>query len=146
MVYDLAQDQHIPVGWAINPNKAIYGADFTPRGKSYSGGPFILEAPSAAARSTVARWQAQGVVVNKINTAFVAPVYNSITSFPRTVLDLANGKTTVACSNAARSQVGFAPPASGGYVDFAGGVAGAPAAVPRTPRLGACPGMTSRLF
>jgi hypothetical protein len=98
MVYELAQDQHIPVGWAINPNKAVYGADFTARGKSYSGGPFIIEAPSAA-RSTVARWQAQGVVVNKINTAFVAP------------------------------------PAGSGYVDLAGGVVGAPAAVPRTPRL-----------
>ena len=93
MVYDLVENQHIPVDWAINPNKAVFGADFTAGGKSYSGGSFIIEAPfAAAAQSTIAKWQAQGVVVNQISTSFVAPIYNTITAFPRTVLDLANGK------------------------------------------------------
>jgi hypothetical protein len=62
----------------------------------------IIEAAFAvAARSTVARWQAQGVAVNKIKTAFVAPIYSTITLFLRTVLDQANGKIAVAYYNAA---------------------------------------------
>jgi hypothetical protein len=32
------------------------------------------------------------VVVDQITTSFVASIYNTITTFPRTVLDLANGK------------------------------------------------------
>jgi hypothetical protein len=35
------------------------------------------------------------VVVDKINTAFVAPIDNTITSFPRTVLDQAKGSIVV---------------------------------------------------
>jgi uncharacterized repeat protein (TIGR01451 family) len=102
MVYDLMQNQHIPVDWAINPNKAVFGADFSAGGKSYSGGPFIIEAPfAAAAAATIAKWRAQGVVVNQITTSFVAPIYNTITSFPRTVLDLANGKVAQAYYNLA---------------------------------------------
>jgi uncharacterized repeat protein (TIGR01451 family) len=93
MVYDLVQNQHIPVDWAINPNKAIFGADFSAGGQSYSGGPFVIEAPfAAAAAATITKWRAQGVVVNQITSSFVAPIYNTITSFPRTILDQANGK------------------------------------------------------
>src|SRR5262245_26803867 len=85
MVSDLVPNQHIPVDWVINPSKAILGADFTAAGKSYSGGSFIIEASFiAAAQTTVVRCQAQGVVVNKINTAFVAPISNPTTSFPST--------------------------------------------------------------
>ena len=71
-----------------------------PGGKTYSGGSSIIEAPFAAAQSNVARWQAQDVAVTKINTAFVAPIENTITSFPRTVLDQANGKIAGAYCNA----------------------------------------------
>jgi hypothetical protein len=79
VVYDLVQNQHIPVDWAINPDKAVLAADFTAGGKSNSGGSLIIEAAFAAAvQSTVARWQAQGAVVNKVNTAFVAPIDNTI--------------------------------------------------------------------
>jgi hypothetical protein len=56
MVYHLVQNQHIPVDGAINPDKAVFGTDFTAGGKSYSGGPFLLEAPVAAAQSTVASY------------------------------------------------------------------------------------------
>jgi hypothetical protein len=70
VVFDLVQKQHISVDWAINLNKAVFGSDFTAGGKSYSGGSFIIEAAFAAAQSTIGRWQAQGVVVDKINTAF----------------------------------------------------------------------------
>src|SRR5262245_50052425 len=102
MVYDLVQNKHIPVDWAINPNKPVFGADFSAGSKSYSGGSFIIEAPFAvAAASTITKWQAQGVVVTKINTSFVAPIYNTITSFPRTVLDRANGKIAQAYYNLA---------------------------------------------
>src|SRR5262249_61781854 len=76
-------------------------ADFTAGGKTCSGGSSIIEAPFAAAQSTVARWQAQDVALAKINTASVAPIDNAITSFPRTVLDQANGKIAVAYYNAA---------------------------------------------
>jgi hypothetical protein len=65
MVYDLVQNRHIPVDRAINPGKAVFGADFTTGGKSYPGGSFIIEAPCAAVRATVAGWQARGVAVNK---------------------------------------------------------------------------------
>jgi hypothetical protein len=85
MVYALVENQHISVEWPINPNKAAFGADFTAGSKSYSGGSFIIEAPFAtAAASTIARRRAQGVVVNKINKAFAAPIYNTIRSLPRT--------------------------------------------------------------
>ncbi|MBO0700434.1 MAG: hypothetical protein J2P46_18700, partial [Zavarzinella sp.] len=102
LVYDLVQNQHIPVDWAINPNKGVFGADFTAGGVTYSGGPFIIEAPfAAAAAATIAKWRAQGVVVTQVNAAFVAPIYNTITAFPRTVLDRANGKIAQAYYTAA---------------------------------------------
>ena len=62
-VYDLVQNQHIPVDGAINPDKAVFGGDFTTGGKSYSGGPFLLDAPVAAAQSTVAKWQQDMILV-----------------------------------------------------------------------------------
>ena len=75
MVYDLEQGQHIPVDWAINPNKSVYGADFAVVGKSYFGGSFFIEMPfAAAAQGTITKWQAQGVVANAIGTAFTAPI------------------------------------------------------------------------
>jgi hypothetical protein len=40
------------------------------------------------------------VVVNTLTTAFVAPISSTITSFPRTVLDLANGEIAQAGDNA----------------------------------------------
>jgi hypothetical protein len=40
MVDELVQNQHLPVDWAINLNKAVFGADFTADSKSYSGGPY----------------------------------------------------------------------------------------------------------
>jgi hypothetical protein len=96
MVYDLVQNQHIPIDWARNPNNPVFGADFTAGGKSYLGGSFIIEAAfAAAAQSTIANWPAQGVVVNQITTAFVAPIDNTITSLPRTALDQANGAIAV---------------------------------------------------
>src|SRR5262245_48181643 len=102
LVYDLVQNQHIPVDWAINPNKGIFGADFSAGGKTYSGGPFIIEAPfAAAAAATIAKWRAQGVVGTQITKEFLAPIYNTISAFPRTVLDRANGKIAQAYYNLA---------------------------------------------
>ena len=56
MVYDLVDNQHIPVDRAINPSKAVFGADFTAGGKSCSGGSFVIEAPFSAPQSTIAKW------------------------------------------------------------------------------------------
>jgi hypothetical protein len=48
MVYDLVKNQHTPVDWAINPSKAVFRADFSAGGKSYSVGSFIVESQYAA--------------------------------------------------------------------------------------------------
>jgi hypothetical protein len=107
MVYDLVENQHIPVDRAINPNKVVFGSDFTAGGKSYSGGSFIIEAHFvAAAQATIAKWRAQGVVVDQICTSFFAPIYSTITAFPRTVLDQANAAGTTVSEG--RPQTPFA--------------------------------------
>jgi uncharacterized repeat protein (TIGR01451 family) len=93
LVYDLVAKQAIPVKWAIDPAKVRDGADFSASGKTYNGGTFIISAEyAAAAATTVATWKAQGVVVDgPLSTGFSAPIYTTITSFPNTVLDFANG-------------------------------------------------------
>jgi hypothetical protein len=48
VVSGLVQNQHIPVDSAINLNEAVFGADFSAGGKSYSGGSLIIEAAFAA--------------------------------------------------------------------------------------------------
>jgi hypothetical protein len=46
---DFVQLQQIPVDWATIPSKPMFGADFTARGETNSGGPAIIEAALAAA-------------------------------------------------------------------------------------------------
>jgi hypothetical protein len=95
------QNQRFTGDGSVNPTVPLVGADISAGGKSYSGGSFIIEAVYAETQSTIARGQAQGVMVNKINTAFIAQVPNTITSFPRTVPDQVNGKLAAAHYNAA---------------------------------------------
>jgi uncharacterized repeat protein (TIGR01451 family) len=93
LVYDLVINKGIPVIWAINPSKVKDGVDFTANGKSYSGSAFIIApeyAPAVAA--TITTWRGLGVVVDgPLTTSFTAPIFDTITSFPNSILDLQNG-------------------------------------------------------
>ncbi|MEN9519464.1 MAG: hypothetical protein RLZZ381_2052, partial [Cyanobacteriota bacterium] len=93
LVYELVVKKAIPVKWAIDPNKARDGADFTANGKTYKGGSFIIPPEYATeAATTVNTWKAQGVIVDgPLTTSFSAPIYDTITNFPNAVLDFANG-------------------------------------------------------
>jgi uncharacterized repeat protein (TIGR01451 family) len=93
LIFDLVINKGIPVIWAINPTKVKDGVDFTANGKNYSGSAFII-APEFAtsAAATITTWKTQGVVVDgPLATGFTAPIFDNITSFPNSVLDLANG-------------------------------------------------------
>lgn len=93
-IYDLVKNQTVPVLWAINPTKVKDAADFTISGKSYSSSAFIISAEyaSAAVVARIVFWRTQGVVIDgPITTAASSiPVYDKITSLPKTVLDSAN--------------------------------------------------------
>jgi large repetitive protein len=93
LVYELIVKKAIPVKWAINPAKIKDGVDFTANGKSYKGSAFIIPPEYATeAAATIATWKTQGVVVDgPLSTAFSAPIYDTITSFPNSVLDLQKG-------------------------------------------------------
>jgi hypothetical protein len=105
LLYDLVENKSIPVQWAINPNKGLFGADFIAGGKAYKGGSFIIEkeflTPTVIA--TINSWKTlyPGLTVDAIGSAFLAPIYQTITSFPRTVLDAATGSVAAGYFNAA---------------------------------------------
>ena len=46
ILYDLVENQHIPVDWAINPNKSFFRVDFTAGCKSYPGSRLSSNRPS----------------------------------------------------------------------------------------------------
>jgi uncharacterized repeat protein (TIGR01451 family) len=93
LVYELVVQKAIPVKWAIDPNKAREGVDFSANGKSYRGGSFIIPAEYATeASSSIAGWKAQGVVIDgPLASSFNAPIFTTITGFPNAVLDFQNG-------------------------------------------------------
>jgi uncharacterized repeat protein (TIGR01451 family) len=99
LIYDLVINQGIPVKWAINPTKAKDGVDFTANAKDYKGSAFIIPAEYAtSAASTITTWKAKGVVVDGGTAAFpsfTAPIFDTITSFPKAVLDTTNGPIAV---------------------------------------------------
>ena len=93
-VYDLVTNQTIPVLWGINPTKFKDGNDFTIGGKTYRSGAFIISAEyvSAAVLARITFWRGQGVTIDGPTTvaATSIPIYDKITSLPKTVLDSAN--------------------------------------------------------
>lgn len=94
LVYYLITDEHVPVRWAIDPNKSKDGVDFSADGTDYKGGSFIIpvEYLSTDVLALISTWQAKGVVVDgPITTSFTAPVFTELTSWPRAVLDEDNG-------------------------------------------------------
>ena len=99
MVYDLIVNEHVPVRWAIDPNKSKDGIDFTVDGNSYKGGSFIIpvEFLSVNVLSIISTWQGKGVqVYGPTSNSFSAPIYTEITSWPRAILDEDNGDKVAA--------------------------------------------------
>jgi uncharacterized repeat protein (TIGR01451 family) len=108
LVYDLVTNFKVPVDWAINPAKTTYAfnspassvdftATITTGVKSYSGGSFIIDPGflSPAVIADINSWKAQGVVVDTLAAPLTTNIYGQITSFPRAVLDSANGNLAV---------------------------------------------------
>jgi hypothetical protein len=97
LVYDLVINKKIPVTWAFSDTKLKDGVDFTVGAKSYTGSAFIIPVAFAVdALPTINLWKAKGVVVDgPTTTSFTAPNYEQITSFPKSVLDLAKGSLAV---------------------------------------------------
>lgn len=93
-VYDLVTNQTIPVLWGINPTKLKDGPDFTIGVKTYRSGAFIISAEyvSAAVLARITFWRGQGVTIDGPTTVAASsiPVYDKITSLPKTVLDSDN--------------------------------------------------------
>jgi parallel beta-helix repeat protein len=93
LVYELAVNRGIPVKWAIEPTKIKGGSDFIAASKTYRGSAFIIPAAFATdAATAITTWRTTGVVVDgPLAVGFTAPIYKTITSFPRIALDQANG-------------------------------------------------------
>src|SRR4051794_30226669 len=111
LVYDLVTNYKVPVNWAINPAKTTFRldpgdpvpVDFTatittsPTPKSYAGGSFIIDVGflTPAVIADINTWKAQGVVVDTLAASLTTDIFGQITSFPRAVLDSANGNIAV---------------------------------------------------
>jgi uncharacterized repeat protein (TIGR01451 family) len=109
LVYDLVTNYKVPVNWAINPSKTTFRLDtgnpvpvdftatITTGTKSYSGGSFIIDSsfltPSVIA--DINSWKSKGVVVDQLAASLTTDIYGAVTSFPRAVLDAANGTIAV---------------------------------------------------
>src|SRR5262249_51965818 len=99
----------VPVNWAINPAKTTFHLDpldptpvdftatTTTGTKSYSGGSFIIDAAflTPAGLADINTWKAHGVVVDTLAAPPTTDIYGQVTSFPRAVLDSANGNIAV---------------------------------------------------
>ena len=83
----------VPVDWSINSAKAKDGKDFTVNSKDYKGGPFIIpsELITPAVLTLITTWRAAGVIVEgPIPVGFTAPLYKTLSKWPRAFLDLEN--------------------------------------------------------
>lgn len=101
LVYDLLNTWHIPVKWAIKPNKAKDGIDFTSEGIDYSGGSFIITTPyrTHEVDIMIKKWVALGVVGQTTNSDMNVDVFSTLTYVPRWTLD----KTPINTGDAAYS-------------------------------------------
>jgi len=90
LVYQLVTVNQVPVYWCINTAKIKDGPDFTHNNVTYSGGTFAVNANyiTPAVASVIAGWQTtNGVVGNYSVSPITVPVYDTITTFPRLILD-----------------------------------------------------------
>ncbi len=92
-IYELIVNENVPVKWAINPDKEVFGVDFTADGHDYRGGSFIIpeDLVTPAVEAIFAKPKYAEVKIDQITTEFEAPIYGDISTFPRAVLDLQNG-------------------------------------------------------
>jgi hypothetical protein len=97
LLYDLLKNHKIPVWWIINPSKAKDGIDFTHNGTNYRGGTLIIPAQfrTPAINTTIANWQAQGVVGATTVSQFVIDIFMTLRFAPHWTLDKDNGSIAV---------------------------------------------------
>lgn len=97
MIYDLMVNYKVPIKWIIDPTKAKDGTDFTYSGVNYKGGCFIVpkENISGAVTGRIAYWTAQGVVGLYTTSGINVPVYATLTTFPRIIIDTISNKETI---------------------------------------------------
>lgn len=97
LIYELNTQYNVPVIWSIEPTKIKDGTDFTHNGVTYKGGTFIIEAeyitPAIAAR--ISYWNSLGVIGNYSVAGMSVPVYTTITTFPRVMIDNLSGNDTI---------------------------------------------------
>jgi hypothetical protein len=98
MIYDLITNYDVPILWCIKPTKFKDGADFNYNFTSYSGGTFVVPAqyidPTVAGRITF--WLMQGVQgTYAIAGSFSPVVYDTLTSFPKVMIDNGSGNQNI---------------------------------------------------
>lgn len=93
-VQELLVKHWTPVTWVINDAKPTDGTDFVAGGKTYRGGPFIIQAEDVTAEvlAAIQTWRSLGVTIDgPMTTGFDVPVYETLTNWPNVVLDAKNG-------------------------------------------------------
>ncbi len=89
MIYDLIINYKVPIIWSISPTKLKDGIDFSHNGNNYRGGTFIVPADfiSPAVQGRITFWQSQGVVGAYTVSQLTPPVFDTLTSFPKVMID-----------------------------------------------------------
>ncbi len=97
MIYDLMVNYKVPIKWIIEPTKAKDGTDFTYSGVSYKGGCFIVpkENISTTVTARITYWISQGVSGVYTTSGINVPVYATLTTFPRIIIDTISNKETI---------------------------------------------------
>lgn len=94
LIYDLIRNYQCPVKWIISQTKGKDGIDFTYNGVGFRGGTFIIpkEFRTPAVNARIALWQTRGVVGITTVSPITLPVYRTLLSVPKWILDKQNGK------------------------------------------------------
>lgn len=89
LVYDLLANFQVPIEWVINPSKSKDGVDFIHNSRSYSGGPFIVDAAyrNTQVDSVIAHWESEGVEIDTAVSALYVPIYKTLDGFSTLVID-----------------------------------------------------------
>lgn len=98
MIYDLMTNYDVPILWCIKPSKSKDGADFTYNWTAYSGGTFVVPAQfiDATVSARITYWLTQGVQgTYAIAGSFTPPIYDTLTSFPRVMIDNGSGNQNI---------------------------------------------------
>lgn len=98
MIYDLITNYDVPILWCIKPTKVKDGVDFTYNWTGYSGGPFVVPVQyiNAAVSARITYWLSQGVQgTYAIAGSFTPPIYDTLTSFPKVMIDNLSGNQNI---------------------------------------------------